>query len=986
MSSFPALRIERFSLALALTLAIALILSSGLALDSYLDYANFKRAHTQLAISRILVPAQDLRHLIETGMDFGLSLSQLTTLQERLQELLEIDPELLAIGIYDSFDQTLFQVAHPAVALPQSLPSLRRQAVAAKGYWQVALPDRYLLGMAFENSFKQPAGSLVMVYDRARIDEPIVVIGKALLHELALTLTVMILLVALGIHRLVRPLHRELHRIASAVVADCDLPDAAPPAGERPTGNARHLGSLSDQVSLLNVAVNQELARIAQAARGAELADETPRSDRSLAPPARLTGLDVFNQRMLALALALILSGISVTSYLNLQDFRREFAPSLHRKAETLGNSLSRTLIFLNERGIEPGQLRGLGDDLARIRASNPEVGYLALVAPTGAIVASAGTIPDQARALFRQRPPDLTAAAPVTQSLAAHLDTRTVVMTPDGVIGQIHIGQERRFIDRQIAEIWWDLATVILVAMLIAFELLLFAIAFLVHVPLSSVYRLAETVRAGEFSARIAIRSNNALGQLAAALNARLDRLDQVCRNALSEATSTAASTLLTRLRDRYSPPHGTHRVAEDRLILIRWPFFLLIFAESLSLSFFPLYVRTLHEPMVGWSSELLIGLPISVFMLVWALSLPAAGTWSDRVGRRRAFLTGALVTALGLALTGTAQELWELILWRSLTALGYGIVFITAQSYVVDYTPPTQRTRGMAMFLVAFFGGSLCGAAIGGILAERLGYAPVFWLAALLALIAAAVAGKFLQAPTGATVAPRRAPMRLADLGYLLLNPRFLAVTALTAIPAKLILTGFLYYAMPLYLSKLSLNASDVGRVMMTYGLAMILLSPVIGYLADVWGKRTGFVAIGGLLAALSILLVALQPTVWVAVIGIVLLGAAHAIGVSPQLTLVMDVSGTASERIGTGAVMGIFRLLERIGNILGPLVVALLIGAYGFSGAFVALGLYALASVTLFGLVWAILAQRDRRRKATPAALKSPGTADASSGVSA
>jgi predicted MFS family arabinose efflux permease len=209
----------------------------------------------------------------------------------------------------------------------------------------------------------------------------------------------------------------------------------------------------------------------------------------------------------------------------------------------------------------------------------------------------------------------------------------------------------------------------------------------------------------------------------------------------------------------------------------------------------------------------------------------------------------------------------------------------------------------------------------------------------------------------------------LRLADIGSLLRNPRFLAVTLLTAIPSKLILTGFLYYAMPLYLSRLELSAGDVGRVIMTYGLAMILFSPLVGYLADVWGRRAGFVAVGGLLAALAILLVEQQASALLAVLGIVLLGTAQAIGVSPQLTLVMDVSHTDIARIGAGTVMGIFRLLERIGNILGPIVVALLIDALGFEGAFVALGLYALLSVALFGMIWLAFTQRERRAACPP-----------------
>jgi len=613
--------------------------------------------------------------------------------------------------------------------------------------------------------------------------------------------------------------------------------------------------------------------------------------------------------------------------------------------------------------GYQPQSLRGLDGHFETIRTHHPEIGYLVLVDPDGRILAAAGRLAEPIRADLQIRTDDEDGAVAIQSD--AYVDTPTPVHRLSGLIDHLHVGQERRFIDRQMTEIAWDLATVALLSMLIAFELLLFAIAFLVHVPLSAVARLAREVCAGNFAARIQVRAGNDFGQLAIALNARLDEIARICREAWIKATTDTARSALAPLKDRYVRDQADERqtITEDRLILIRWPFFLFIFAESLSLSFFPLYVKELYTPIPGWPQELVLGLPISIFMLVWALSLPTGGAWSDRIGRRRAFLSGALVAGVGLALTATAHGIWDLILWRSLTALGYGIVFITAQGYVVDYTPAAQRTWGMAVFLAAFFGVSLCGAAIGGILAERIGYAPVFWLSALLALIAAVVAGRFLIPPAGiaATTQPR---LRLADLRDLLRNPRFMAVTLLMAIPAKLILTGFLYYAMPLYLSTLALSAGDVGRVMMTYGLAMILLSPLVGYLADAWGWRAGFVTVGGVLAGLAILLLELKSSVLLAVSGITLLGAAQAIGVSPQLSLVMDVSRTHSERMGAGTVMGIFRLIERLGNVLGPIVLALLIGALGFDGAFLALGLYALVSVALFAVIWFAFAHREGR----------------------
>jgi MFS family permease len=192
------------------------------------------------------------------------------------------------------------------------------------------------------------------------------------------------------------------------------------------------------------------------------------------------------------------------------------------------------------------------------------------------------------------------------------------------------------------------------------------------------------------------------------------------------------------------------------------------------------------------------------------------------------------------------------------------------------------------------------------------------------------------------------------------------------LAAIPAKVLLTGFLYYAMPLYLSFLSLSPGDRGRVMMGSGLAVVLLTPLVARLADAWGGRTLFVVTGTVLAAGAVLVAGLQGSPLLAVLGVLLLGAAQAIGVSPQLTLVMDVTRDDATHLGAGAVMGIFRLLERVGNVLGPIVVALLVGALGFVGAFQLLSVYVLVSGILFGLLW--LFWRHSRHRLPPEPLGS------------
>jgi MFS family permease len=348
-------------------------------------------------------------------------------------------------------------------------------------------------------------------------------------------------------------------------------------------------------------------------------------------------------------------------------------------------------------------------------------------------------------------------------------------------------------------------------------------------------------------------------------------------------------------------------------------------------------------------------IGLPISLFMLVWAIAMPWAGVWCDRVGYRQAFAAGAAVTTIGLVLTAFAGSIVEIMLWRSLTAVGYGAVFVTAQAYISSHTPEAERTQGMALFLTSFFAGSLSGAAIGGILVDRLGYRLTFLLSALLSSAAVLFVIRFVRRDSGRSGARKR--LRSLDFAQLLKHRQFAAITFLAAIPAKIVLTGFLYYSIPLYLNALGNDQSGTGRTMMAYGLAIILLSPAIARLADRFGHRRWFVVIGGYVAVLGVATLGFLGSTLGVALSVTLIGIAHAIGVPPQLALVSDSCQDVMRQVGQATSAGIFRLMERLGNVAGPILFGVLIASYDFKGAFGAVAVLLFVVTTAFAvlLLW-------------------------------
>lgn len=675
--------------------------------------------------------------------------------------------------------------------------------------------------------------------------------------------------------------------------------------------------------------------------------------------------------RTVLLAVASVIAAIALSSLFLMRYFAEELEPEIHEYAYAVGRSVAVTLEKAVGYGIPFGQLRGVERYLDEVREDHPAVLYMTVTNRRGTVLHHSGA--DATLAVGGMV--ELTAGVDGRggYALEGYYNTYQPIAVAGTEIGTLHVGQDRGLALERLWEIGFDLVTVIVVSSLVALELLYFVFRHTFPSPRNATRELGGHKGSDGTPSRAGAGVIVGAGAGGDDWSCRLDRrkgaASNDCRGALrgilrSRGAWDRVRGCAARLRSehhRMAPEHPGG-LGGNGMPYVRPALFLLVFAESLSLSFFPMYVDELYSPLTGVPREVVLGLPISLFMLVWALSLPWAGGWSDRVGRRRPLVIGALVTAAGLLLTGLSHGIYDLLLWRSLTAIGYGITFITCQGYLTDHSLPGQRTRSMAVFLSAFFSGALCGAAIGGIVAERLGYSVTFLLSAYLAVVCALFVFWFIP--------ERRQPVVsftgkgfTPDFRVVFRNKRFLVVTFFAAIPAKICLTGFLYYTAPLFLQHLGASQSNAGRMIMAYGLSVMMVSPLSARLADRMAGGRLLIIAGGLLASGAIVLPHFYESTLAMTLSICLLGVAHGVSVSPQVPLIVEALEREGEKIGTGAAIGLFRFVERIGNIAGPLIAGVLIANFSYSGAFIGLGSIAFLGIVVFGALWAFFNLRDR-----------------------
>ncbi|OPY66994.1 MAG: Inner membrane transport protein YnfM [Syntrophorhabdaceae bacterium PtaU1.Bin034] len=119
--------------------------------------------------------------------------------------------------------------------------------------------------------------------------------------------------------------------------------------------------------------------------------------------------------------------------------------------------------------------------------------------------------------------------------------------------------------------------------------------------------------------------------------------------------------------------------------------------------------------------ASELLVSLTVSATVLAVSLAAPLVGLLSDSMGRKRMIVVSMLGLAFSTGLTGTAANLYHVIVWRFVQGCFVpGIVAITI-AYIAEETPVRLVGSTMATYITGSIIGGFCGRFVAGLTAIR-------------------------------------------------------------------------------------------------------------------------------------------------------------------------------------------------------------------------------------------------------------------------
>lgn len=140
-----------------------------------------------------------------------------------------------------------------------------------------------------------------------------------------------------------------------------------------------------------------------------------------------------------------------------------------------------------------------------------------------------------------------------------------------------------------------------------------------------------------------------------------------------------------------------------------------------------------------------------LAYFATIASLHLPM-GRLGDRFGRRRMFLIGSAVFALGAVLSGFATGLWPLVAMRVIQGFGGGMMQAIGPALLVSSFPDSERGRATGIIGMMIAVGLLSGPALGGLLIDTFGWQAVFFANAPVAVFVLVGGALVLREPVGA------------------------------------------------------------------------------------------------------------------------------------------------------------------------------------------------------------------------------------------
>ena len=369
-----------------------------------------------------------------------------------------------------------------------------------------------------------------------------------------------------------------------------------------------------------------------------------------------------------------------------------------------------------------------------------------------------------------------------------------------------------------------------------------------------------------------------------------------------------------------------------------------------------------------------------VIIYALTIAALLLPMGRLSDLIGRKRVYIAGMVVLALGAVLAGISPGLEMLFPSRILQGVGAAMTQGTGMAIITSAFPANEKGRAIGLYMTMVGVGAIAGPAIGGIVVDAFGWRVVFFLTLPLVAIGMAATAWVMRGwpevretrgarfdwwgaalSTGVLVTLLLAMTTGNRAGWL--SPPIIAAFAGAAAMLAVFIwwelrcaapmldlrlfkgktfslgvsAAFLtflgssaaMFLMPFYLQNvLGYSAKTAGFVVVPGALCMAVLGTVSGVLSDRFGWRP--FTVGGLACSATGLFILSRVTetssLWMVVPAMMLMSSGMGIFYSPNSSSVMNAVG----QVRYGVVSGFLNLVRNAANVTSIAIATIIVTA--------------------------------------------------------
>jgi len=229
----------------------------------------------------------------------------------------------------------------------------------------------------------------------------------------------------------------------------------------------------------------------------------------------------------------IIVASFGLLSWQSLGIFESSLTPELDKKAQVIGKNVVADIERAVGLGIPFSELNGVDAYLTQVKNTYPEIKYAAVTDAAGRSLFKSNELDAKTTAFFRSvEALNTTAVSEDGKSIeidAAH-DLALPLPHSSKAIGMLHIGIDKKFVQRQLNDIFFDLAIILIVGLLVAVEIALALVTFYVTAPLERLGRVLALYSGGNFSQVLIHKSKDAVGSVAGFLEDCARRQSQLC------------------------------------------------------------------------------------------------------------------------------------------------------------------------------------------------------------------------------------------------------------------------------------------------------------------------------------------------------------------------------------------------------------------------------------------------------------------------